>query len=155
MKVDGQPIDAAIAAFWSRIGLAPTGERGPYAARVLAAGRRDRPRVLTLVGEGGQKTVALDSLYRNRVDRPALSVTTAGEVTSIRFNNSIGDLSTIAAFDSEMAKLPPEASIVIDLTDTPSGGNTAVARAIMGWFVAGPMPYQMHQQPAEERERRA
>ena len=91
VKVDGQPIDAAIAAFWSRIGLAPTGERGPYAARVLAAGRRDRSRVLTLVGAGGQKTVSLDSLYRNHVDRPALSVTTAGEVTSIRFNNSIGE----------------------------------------------------------------
>jgi len=41
---------------------------------------------------------------------------------------------------------------VLDLTDTPSGGNTSVARAIMGWFVDRPRNYQMHRLPAEERE---
>lgn len=42
--------------------------------------------------------------------------------------------------------------MVIDLTDTPSGGNTSVARAIMGWFVDRPTSYQVHRLPAEERE---
>ena len=35
-------------------------------------------------------------------------------------------------------------SLVIDLTDTPSGGNTSVARAIMSWFVDRPRSYQVH-----------
>lgn len=152
VKVDGQPIDAAVAAFWSRIGLEPVGERAPFAARVLAAGRRDRPRVLTFAGPGGERTVTLDNLYKDQPDRPALTVTAARGVTTIRFNNSIGDQPTIAAFDAEMAKVPPRAPVVIDLTDTPSGGNTSIARAVMGWFVTRPMPYQMHQLPAEERE---
>jgi carboxyl-terminal processing protease len=73
-------------------------------------------------------------------------------VTTIRFNNSIGDLDTIKAFDAAMAAIPPRAPVVIDLTDTPSGGTTAIARAVMGWFVTKPMPYQMHQLPSEERE---
>ena len=36
-----------------------------------------------------------------------------------------------------MASATPDQPVVIDLTDTPSGGNTVVARAIMGWFVRG------------------
>jgi carboxyl-terminal processing protease len=152
VKADGQPIDAAVAAFWSRMGLQPVGERAPFAARVLAAGRRDRPRVLTFAGPGGERTLTLDSLYKNQPDRPALTVTAARGVTTIRFNNSIGDDGTIAAFDAAMAKLPARAPVVVDLTDTPSGGNSAIARAVMGWFVTKPMPYQMHQLPSEERE---
>jgi carboxyl-terminal processing protease len=48
--------------------------------------------------------------------------------------------------------LPVNAKIILDLTDTPSGGNTSVARAIMGWFVSRASSFQMHQLPAEERE---
>ena len=33
---------------------------------------------------------------------------------------------------------------MLDLRDTPSGGNTAVARGIMGLFVARRRPYQRH-----------
>ena len=52
-----------------------------------------------------------------------------------------------------MAGLPTKAAAVtIDLTDTPSGGNTSVARAIMGWFVDRARSYQVHQLPSEERE---
>jgi hypothetical protein len=152
VKADGQPIDAAVAAFWSRMGLQPVGERAPFAARAIATGRRDRPRVLTFEGPAGERTLTMDSLYKNQPDRPALAVTTAKGATTIRFNNSIGDLDTIKAFDAAMAKVPATAPVVIDVTDVPSGGTTAIARAVMGWFVAKPMPYQMHQLPSEERE---
>ncbi len=104
-KVHGKPIEVAVSAFWSRIGLDPVGERGSYAARVMAAGRRDRQRVLTFVTRGGERTFTLDNLYQHQADRPALTVDVANGVTTIRFNNSIGDLPTIAAFDAEMAKL--------------------------------------------------
>ncbi len=152
VRVDGQPIDAAVAAFWSRMGLQPMGERAPFAARVLAAGRRDRQRVLTFAGPAGERTLTLDSLYKDQPDRPALTVAARKGVTTIRFNNSIGDLDTIKAFDAAMAALPANAPVVIDLTDTPSGGTTAIARAVMGWFVTRAMPYQMHELPAEQRE---
>jgi hypothetical protein len=51
-----------------------------------------------------------------------------------------------------MAAARPGQTVVIDLTDTPSGGDTVVARAIMGWFVSAPTGYQIHNLPAEERE---
>jgi len=42
-------------------------------------------------------------------------------------------------------------AIVIDLRNTPSGGNTYVARSIMQHFVTTERPYQMHIIPLEER----
>jgi hypothetical protein len=154
IAVDGVAIDAAVAAFWERLGLQPVGERAPYAARVLAAGRRDRGRWLTLAALGGpQRVVTLASLYAERHERPPIDVVRgrAGAVTII-FNNDLGDDATIAAFDAAMVKVAPGARVTIDLTDTPSGGTTSIARAVMGWFVTRPMPYQMHNLPSEERE---
>ena len=69
----------------------------------------------------------------------------------IKLNDSLGQDATIAAFDSAMARARPGQRIVIDLTDTPSGGNTTIARAILGWFVRRPTFYQVHSLPAEER----
>lgn len=37
--------------------------------------------------------------------------------------------------------------VVIDLADIGSGGNSIVARAIMGWFTYRPRPYQVHASP--------
>ena len=92
--------------------------------------------------------MTLANLYADEPQRPALSVSGS----TIRLNNSLGDQGTIAAFDQAMGAIAARVPITIDLTDTPSGGNTSVARAMMGWFVRKPMPYQRHNQPAEERE---
>jgi carboxyl-terminal processing protease len=120
---------------------------------VLAAGRRDRPRDLTFRRGNAERRLTLPSLYSINSDLPPISVTKlrSGQ-TVIRLNNSIGDQDTIPAFDAAMAALPAKAPVVIDLSDTPSGGNTSVARALMGWFVDRPRNYQVHSLPAEERE---
>lgn len=153
VAVDGTPVDAAVGAYWARLGLEPIGERAAFAARVLAAGRRDRARSLTIASAAGtERKLALASLYAEQQDRPPLSVSGHDGVVTIRFNNALGDNATIAAFDTAMAAIPDRAAVTLDFTDVPSGGNTSVARAIMGWFVTRPMPYQVHNLPAEERE---
>jgi carboxyl-terminal processing protease len=152
-SVDGVDTAAAVAAFWSRIGLSVTPARAAYAARVLAAGRRDRDRHLAFTDARGQtRELALESLYRIDPPTTPLTVTTAGARTVIRFNNSLGDDRTVAAFDAAMMAIPSERALVLDLRETPSGGNTTIARAIMGWFVTGPHGYQVHSLPSEERE---
>lgn len=145
---------AAVAAFWSGLGLEPTGERAGYAARVLAAGRRDRPRDLTILDPGGtERRLTLPNLYdTGPVDRPPVTTREVDGVLIIRFNDSLGDSDTVAAFDAVMAGALHGQPVLLDLTDTASGGNTVVARAIMGWFVDAPTAYQIHSLPAEERE---
>ena len=156
VAVDGQTPAAARDAFWARLGLtAGSAMRGNYALNVVVAGRRDRSRMLTIRHGGAKRTVTLRSLYDwldGRQVAPPLKVTTSGGVTTIRFNNRLGDQDTITAFDAAMAAIPPRARVVLDLTDTPSGGTSSVARAVIGWFVTKPMPYQMHELPSEQRE---
>ncbi|QNM83731.1 PDZ domain-containing protein [Sphingomonas sabuli] len=148
-----QPVADAVEAYWAKLGLEVDAERAVYAAQVLAAGRRDRARDLTVARGSASRRLTLPSLYTVKLDRPPLSIATeAGGATVIRINNSLGDQATIAAFDAAMAALPPRAPVVIDIADTPSGGNTSIARAIMGWFVDRPRDYQVHRLPAEERQ---
>src|SRR6478735_10824640 len=63
IAVDGVPIDQAIAAFWTDLGLPVTPERAGYAARVLAAGRRNAPRHLTILRGGDFRELELANLY--------------------------------------------------------------------------------------------
>jgi carboxyl-terminal processing protease len=42
-------------------------------------------------------------------------------------------------------------ALVLDLRNTPSGGNSTVARAILGHFTAREQPYQVHEVSGEER----
>ena len=140
VAIGGQPTPAAVAAFWSDLGASGGGERDGYAVRVLAAGRRDRPRTLAIGhGNAPPREYSLANLYSGwRPSLPPVTAIPEGSSTRIRFNDSLGDSDTIAAFDAALAKVAPGRKLVIDLTDTASGGNTSVARAILGWFVKRP-----------------
>lgn len=97
--------------------------------------------------------MSLSSLYFLALaDRRVLQVNKDGRNLVVKFNDSLGFDATIAAFDLAMEKAKSGQRIVIDLTDTPSGGNTTIARAILGWFVDRPTFYQVHSLPAEERQ---
>jgi carboxyl-terminal processing protease len=153
VAIGSLPTDQAVAGFWQSLGLPVTQERADYGARVLAAGRRDRIRDLTIAHNGVSRRLTLPNLYSVQEEHPPLTVTRdAKGGTVIRINNSLGEQDTIKAFDEAMAALPTDAPVVLDITDTPSGGNTSVARAMMSWFIDGPRSYQIHQLPAEERE---
>jgi C-terminal processing protease CtpA/Prc len=154
-SVNGQPIGAAVAQFWQRVGWTGTidDERAGFAARVLAAGRRDRARQLAIArGKAAPRNLTLANLYADQPQRPPVDVFTEGGTWRIRYNNSLGDDTTVAAFDAAMAKVPANATVIVDLRDTPSGGNSTVARAMMGWFTDKAQSYQMHNSPREFRE---
>jgi len=154
VSVNGVPFAMAVANFWADLGTTGGADRDAYAARVLAAGRRDRPRQLTIqTGKAAPRTLTLPNLYyRNLLDRPLISASEKGQELVVQIHDSLGNEATIQGFDRVMERAKPGQPIVIDLTDTPSGGNTTVARGIMGWFVSKPTFYQMHRLPAEERE---
>ena len=154
VSIEGQPARVAVEAFWSDLGASGGGERDGYAARVLAAGRRDQARHLVIgLTQGPVRELTLPNLYSAwRPDQPPVSVTVEGSSTRIKFNDSLGDSEAIAAFDAAMKQVDRRRGLVIDLTDTASGGNSSVARAILGWFVRSPQFYQRHNYPAEERE---
>jgi carboxyl-terminal processing protease len=152
VSVDGVPIGEAVSAFWADLGLPMTSERAAFAARVLAAGRRDRPRRIGLQRNGVPRSLELPSLYSTpREERAPITVLEQEDNLTIRINDALGEDATIAAFDAAMAGARAGQPVVIDLRDTPGGGNTTVARAILGWFVDRPRAYQVHNLPGEQR----
>ena len=153
VAVDGLQINRAVSDFWQELGLPVTHARAEYAARILVAGRRDRVRRITVRSQAGTtREVLLLSMYAmEQPTRPPVSVCNTDEYVIVRFNNSLGESATIEAFDEVMRAIPDDDVLVLDLRDTPSGGNTKVARGIMGWFVSTPQGYQIHNRPAEER----
>lgn len=153
VAVADRPVDAEVKAYWDDLGSVGGGERDAVAARILAAGRRDRVRHLTIAGHRGPpRRLSLPNLYSTAMaDRSPVTTIVAGRTTRLRLNDSLGDDATIAAFDAAMAAVRPGQRLVIDLTDTPGGGNTSIARAILGWFVTRATAYQVHNLPSEQR----
>jgi carboxyl-terminal processing protease len=74
------------------------------------------------------------------------------DLAYIRFENSLGNQELIAHFDSTLSLLRDSKGLILDLRNTPGGGNTTVARAILGRFIDHDMPYQKHLLPQEEKE---
>jgi carboxyl-terminal processing protease len=69
----------------------------------------------------------------------------------IRIHNSLGTMGLLKDFDTAMRDLEDSKGLILDLRDTPSGGNTTVARGIMGRFIEREGFYQKHSLPEEER----
>ncbi len=144
----------AVTSFWADLGRSgPISDADAgFAARILAAGRRDRFRALTIHQSGhAAHEFPLPSLYTLPFERNPVTAGEAHGMLTIKINDSLGNESAVGAFDLAMTGLRAGLPVTIDLTNTPSGGNTVVARAIMGWFVTQPRYYQIHRSPGEER----
>lgn len=147
-------IDDAVTSFWANLGRTEsmTDEEAGFVARILAAGRRDRFRAITVTGADGKPhDHSLPSLYTLPYERNPVIASEQGGHLTIKINDSLNNEATIGAFDLAMTGLRAGLPVTIDVSNTPSGGNTVVARAIMGWFVTQPRFYQIHQSPGEER----
>jgi carboxyl-terminal processing protease len=126
-----------------------------WALRILLAGRRNEKRSIEVISNGERRMLSIDNqpadesvetkqlLEYRRIEK---------DVGYIRINNSLGDAILIKQFDLALVALRNTRGLILDLRDTPSGGNTTVARGIMGRFIRRDVPYQKHSIPAEERQ---
>ena len=158
-SIDGEAPDRAARLPFGPVLPNPTAAQLDYGALLAVNGRRGAARHLTIAGNsGGQRTITLPSTReyaRSLAGRPPVSIARAGErgrIGVIRIANSLGNNDTIKAFDNALRTLAGSEAIVLDLRDTPSGGNTEVGRSIIGHFTRTVRPYQMHRVPALERE---
>lgn len=153
--LDGaDPREAARKQF-AAVGITPDAAQLTYAVNALAAGRLDQPRHFAFRIRGKTVRLELPPGYGS-VRRPAEPLTVshhrdaAGrDVAVLRINNSLGEPKLIAAFDAAIAAVPPASAVIVDMRDTPSGGTSTVARAIIGHFVSQAAPYQRHELTVE------
>lgn len=146
VTIGGVPVGAAIAQrLPAPVDATQSGAR-EWALLSLVTGRRGVTRTFVLRRPGeAARTVVLPA--QRRIDRPPTPVSWSRlpeNVGVIRINNSLGEMATVAAFDAALADLRDTRALILDLRDTPSGGNSAVALGVMGRLVAVRTPYQRH-----------
>ncbi len=152
--VDGVSLDAHVAALHAGLVREPTARQRVYAATLVVNGRRVGARAIDFDVDGVPRTLELANPreHARRIEALApLTVDVRGDTVVLRLHNSLGRADTIAAFDAAVREHAGKRALVLDLRETPSGGNTDVARAILGHFVDDARPYQVHEIPAVER----
>ena len=139
-QVNGQAVDA-LPAPASTPALAPA--MRAFAARVALAGTRMEN--ATLLTAGPAPLQLRIEPQAPAADGPVTLDWPLPRVARVRLNNSLGNEALPAAFDAAMAGARAARAILLDLRDTPSGGDSQFAKPLMAWFVTGLKPYQRHQ----------
>src|SRR5262249_16112383 len=129
-----------------------------WALRTLLAGRHNQQRRVEVRSGEARREVAIEDRRpgpaKGTPSPPALTHRRLGKDQSIgyvRINNSLAPPATIPQFDAALGELRNSAGLILDLRDTPGGGNTTVARGVMGRFLGREGFYQKHSIPEEER----
>lgn len=154
VAINGRPIADAVESRLGRTYPHTVAAARDWGLRAVLAGHHDERRQLQVREGGATRTVELPA--RDQFGAPAPTRVAHSEVRRgvgyIRFNDSLGSDATVEAFDRALADLRETRALILDLRDTGSGGNSSVARGILGRFVNRESPYQKHVLPSEEVE---
>lgn len=126
-----------------------------FSINTLLAGKHNTKRSLTVLKNNDSLKVKLpcssnkDFYPKNILVYSSLLENNIGY---IRINNALGNNDLIKAFDEALNGLFKTKGLVLDLRETPSGGNNTIAKAIMGRFINTEMPYQRYRYVLDEKE---
>ncbi|NME72975.1 S41 family peptidase [Flammeovirga aprica] len=144
LKINGIDIDKAIEQFPTHCHNKKSQSVREWIANKLLAGRYNQPRILTLK-LNSKETIEFDlGKLKIKQSSELLTSTVVNDIGIITLNNSLGNNSLINAFDKALDKLMNTKGLIIDLRNTVDGGNSYVARGIMGRFINETRPYQKH-----------
>jgi C-terminal processing protease CtpA/Prc len=153
LTIDGVAADKAIAAAMPRALAEPDAEAANFALRTLLAGTHNAPRRFTVRdGDNRVQDVVLAPFSSQQSAAPITWRKLDAATGYIRIENSLGDSAAIAAFDNALANLSGVSGLILDLRDTPSGGNTDVAEPMLGRFTAESAAYQRVFDPAPGKQ---
>ncbi|XRE44193.1 hypothetical protein ACIVBQ_002397 [Tenacibaculum discolor] len=124
-----------------------------FFANLWFAGKHNEERVIQVLENGEKKEYTLNKPTASEKGVGILSSKIIeGNIGYIKLNNSLGNNDVIKAFPKKVDEFKDTKAIIVDLRSTPSGGNTEVAKSIMGKFITKTIPYQMHERVGLERE---
>lgn len=143
------PITEAIRRFLPQALRKNDMEAQDYGLRVLLAGTHNGKRKIS-VEQGGERRDFYPDGFPPVRYAGDIEVRKYGGIGYLRINDVLWKNELIPHFDSVMRTLSACKALVLDLRETPSGGNTTVARAILGKFITKAGYYQQHELTAEE-----
>lgn len=148
VSLNGKPIDEAIKPLLPKFTEEYTDAMVSYALNMLLAGKHNEARKISVLDNGKEKVFSPDDFKGSRPDYNGELLSWElrnNNVGYIKMNNSLGEYDLVAEFDKVLDQLLETDQLIIDLSDTPGGGNTTVARGILGRFISEKKPYQRHE----------
>lgn len=154
VSVNDIPVQIAMEPFMGNSFTASDNEAKEYALRVLLAGNHFQPRKISLKYNEIIKDYFPDKMgfltehikYNAKIEAKLINGIGYIKINDCLYNNEL-----ITEFDSIMQVFRNTKSLILDFRETPSGGNTSVAKAILGWFIDKDHFYQKHEYYAEEK----
>lgn len=144
LQINGVRLEKAIEQFPTHCNDKTLRNVREWITNKILAGRYNQSRVLTLKLPN-KKVIDLDlDKLKIKSNSKLLTSRVENEIGIIRLNNSLGNNNLINAFDKSLAQLMDTKGLIIDLRNTIDGGNSYVARGILGRFINEPKPYQKH-----------
>ncbi|MES1201331.1 MAG: S41 family peptidase [Pseudomonadota bacterium] len=132
LNIDNADIEAAIAARMPRCLTRPDPVADAYAINCAIAGHRGQARdIVVRSADGATRSVHLP--LKQSPERPNLDSRAIDAFGYIRIR-SFADNAVAAGFDAALANFRDTRGLIIDVRDN-GGGDTAVARPIMGRFI--------------------
>ena len=146
IKINGVSINKALKTLLPKYTSTYSEKMYDYALSLILTGTHDKEREITIIEKGVEKNYYPDSYSQKYNNSKLLDFKILpNNIGYIKINNSLNNKNLITLFDNCLDNLIKTNTLIIDLTDTPSGGNTLVAKAILGRFISEEMPYQKHQ----------
>jgi carboxyl-terminal processing protease len=147
-KIDGLTIPAAIEAV-SGVPMSQLSQQQQnYGINIALGGKRYQARSLSVTTNDAALTYELAPSYNsiNKLkDGPKVEYQNLDGIGYIRFNNALGDRESVSEFQHALQALLATKALIVDLRNTPSGGNTGVAEPILGHFSKTEKVYQRYQ----------
>ena len=144
-KFNGKPIDEQLKKFLPKFTQSHNSKMYQFALDMLFAGTHNTKREISVLDNGTEKKYFPDEFSLTQSTSLLESKIINKNTAYIKINNSLGNNQLILGFDKTLDNFLTYKNLIIDLTETPSGGNTTVARAIMGRFIDKTLPYQKHE----------
>lgn len=149
---NGKSVNEQIGQFLPKSTSIFTQEMFQYAYNMLFAGTHNIKREITVNRKGETLNFYPDNFPIEKTTKLVETKILNKSTAYIKINNSLGNLNTIKDFDKSVDEYLQYNNLIIDLTETPNGGNTTVARCILGRFIKKDMPYQQHEFDEKEFE---
>ncbi len=144
LSVNGIKFDTMIEQFPSHCLDKNNNDVKQWIANKILAGRYDQPRIIELKLSNETIIKINPDNWQIESNDQLLSTKVVNDIGIININNSLGNNHLIHAFDQALDNMLATKALIIDLRSTISGGNSYVARAIMGRFVSQDHAYQKH-----------
>lgn len=146
IKFNGKDIAEQLPNFLPKHVQSYTKSMRQFALDMLFSGTHDKKRSIVVQTNQATQSIELDNRVLPNEKSTLLSVKKINSSkVLIKINNCLWNNDLIGVFDQTLDSLLKVPILILDLTDTPSGGNSTVARAIMGRFINKPMAYQQHE----------